>query len=121
MNYKKLKHEGWHFFWDYGGGELSNWGIHHLDSALWALGLDNVLPIFARGTSPDLPAKPGGYECPGHSEFRLQYPDGTEVEIVTNENETPATNRDLPCSGEKGRGLRKSDPTNGRTRAGPGQ
>lgn len=88
VNYQTQRYEGWHYFWDYGGGELTNWGIHHIDCALWSLGLDNVLPVSARGSSPDLPARRGGYECPEHFAFRLEYPDGTEIEIVTNEKET---------------------------------
>jgi len=34
----------WHWFWDYGGGDLVNDGIHHLDLAVWGLGLDKQYP-----------------------------------------------------------------------------
>ena len=85
VDFMRQRYEGWRDFWDYGGGELTNWGIHHIDCALWSVGLDNTLPVSARGTSPDLPAMPGGYECPEHFECRLGYPDGSEVEILTKE------------------------------------
>jgi predicted dehydrogenase len=34
----------WHWFWDYGGGDLVNDGIHHLDLAVWQTGLDKQYP-----------------------------------------------------------------------------
>jgi predicted dehydrogenase len=34
----------WHWFWDYGGGDLVNDGIHHLDLAVWQTGMDKQYP-----------------------------------------------------------------------------
>ena len=34
----------WHWFWDYGGGDLVNDGIHHLDLAVWQTGMDKIYP-----------------------------------------------------------------------------
>jgi predicted dehydrogenase len=31
-------HYDWHWFWDYGCGDLGNQGIHEMDKARWALG-----------------------------------------------------------------------------------
>ena len=33
-------HGNWRHFWDYGGGLVSDWGVHLLDIGLWAGGLD---------------------------------------------------------------------------------
>src|SRR5262249_40787302 len=36
-------HYDWHWFWDYGNGDLGNQGIHEMDKARWGLG-KNELP-----------------------------------------------------------------------------
>jgi predicted dehydrogenase len=36
-------HYNWHWFWDYGNGDLGNQGIHQMDLARWGLG-KNELP-----------------------------------------------------------------------------
>lgn len=42
-------HGSWRMFWDYGGGLLTDWGVHLLDMALWAKDVKN-LPIAVTAT-----------------------------------------------------------------------
>jgi predicted dehydrogenase len=35
---RKKLHYDWHWFWDYGNGDLGNQGIHEMDKARWGLG-----------------------------------------------------------------------------------
>jgi predicted dehydrogenase len=42
-------HHNWHWFWDYGTGELGNWGSHLLDVARWGLGVEWPTRIAATG------------------------------------------------------------------------
>jgi predicted dehydrogenase len=37
-------HYEWHWFWEYGNGDLGNQGIHQLDIARWALGEPEISP-----------------------------------------------------------------------------
>jgi predicted dehydrogenase len=37
-------HSNWRMFWDYGGGLMTDWGVHLLDMALWAKDV-NTFPL----------------------------------------------------------------------------
>lgn len=42
-------HQNWQWYWDYGGGELSRWGVHFLDVAAWGLGVQMPNRVMATG------------------------------------------------------------------------
>jgi predicted dehydrogenase len=44
----RLRWRGW---WDYGGGLISDWGVHLTDVALWYLNADRVGPLLTSGTA----------------------------------------------------------------------
>jgi predicted dehydrogenase len=35
-------HGSWRMFWDYGGGLVTDWGVHLLDMALWGMNVDGM-------------------------------------------------------------------------------
>lgn len=43
-------HYNWRWFWDFGSGELGNWGVHLLDIARWGLGVEYPHRIVATGS-----------------------------------------------------------------------
>ena len=45
---------GWHYWWDFGGGRLGNFGCHFMDLPFWALDLRHPISIEASGP-PALP------------------------------------------------------------------
>jgi predicted dehydrogenase len=50
-SYNKTRHHGaWRFFWDYGGGLMTDWGAHLLDIALWVKNVQTApLSVVATG------------------------------------------------------------------------
>jgi len=43
-------HYNFRFFWDYSGGQMTNFGAHHIDIAHWGLGMDESGPLSVEGT-----------------------------------------------------------------------
>jgi predicted dehydrogenase len=41
---RNLVHYNWHWFWDFGNGEIGNQGVHQADVAHWSLGPAATLP-----------------------------------------------------------------------------
>ncbi len=56
---KSRFHGSWRMFWDYGGGLLTDWGVHLLDMALWAKDVKE-LPM-------SVTASGGNYAFPDHA------------------------------------------------------
>jgi predicted dehydrogenase len=40
--HRKQFHYDWHWFWNYGNGDLGNQGIHQMDIARWGLGVNDI-------------------------------------------------------------------------------
>ena len=65
------------FFWDYSGGQQTNFGAHHLDITQWALGMDESGPMTIEGTAKYHPK--GWYETPDWTRITYTYPNGVTV------------------------------------------
>jgi predicted dehydrogenase len=46
---KNRFHYNWHWFWDYGNGDIGNQGIHEIDIARWGLGVKYPTKVSAMG------------------------------------------------------------------------
>jgi predicted dehydrogenase len=49
--YKVGRHRGWRGYWDYGGGLITDWGVHLTDVALWYLGSQRSGPLLTSGSA----------------------------------------------------------------------
>jgi len=82
-------HYNWHFLYDYGGGQLTNWGAHILDIAQWGNGSDSTGPVEVRGTG-DFP-KEGLFETPIRYEIEYTYANGVRLLCRTGKPGGPET------------------------------
>ncbi|MCX7721563.1 MAG: Gfo/Idh/MocA family oxidoreductase [Verrucomicrobiae bacterium] len=74
-------HYNFRFFWDYSGGQLTNWGTHHLDIVQWALGADETGPVCIEGRARYHAQR--WFEVPEWFEVTYRYADGTTVMCST--------------------------------------
>jgi predicted dehydrogenase len=74
---EKHVHYLFRFFWDYSGGQMTNFGAHHLDIAQWGLGRDESGPVSIESTAKF--NKDHWYEVPEQSRIVYTYDDGIQV------------------------------------------
>ena len=74
---EKHVHYLFRFFWDYSGGQLTNFGAHHLDIVQWALKMDNSGPLEVAGKARF--HKDHWYEVPENFEVTYTYPGVTVI------------------------------------------
>lgn len=71
---KNRCHYLFRFYWDYSGGQQTNFGAHHLDIAQWGLGMDESGPVKIRGSAVYHPQM--WYETPDTTEIDYTYANG---------------------------------------------
>jgi predicted dehydrogenase len=74
---KNRVHYLFRFFWDYSGGQQTNFGAHHLDTAQWGLGMDDSGPISVEGTATYHPKR--WYETPDATQITYTYANGVTM------------------------------------------
>ncbi len=68
-------HYNWHWWWDYGTGEMGNWAAHHLDIVMWYLDLGYPTAVSAAGGTFFFDDR----EVPDTQIVLYEYPDRTVV------------------------------------------
>ena len=72
-------HYNFRYFRDYAGGQITNWGAHHLDVALWALDADQSGPLTVEGRGK---FEGGGlYDVCSSCRATLQFANGVNVVV----------------------------------------
>jgi myo-inositol 2-dehydrogenase / D-chiro-inositol 1-dehydrogenase len=74
-------HYTFRWWQEYSGGQMTDWGAHHVDIALWGIGRDRSGPTEISGTAkyPDIA---DGYNVPVDFEVRYRFSDGLVVEVA---------------------------------------
>ena len=74
---QKRCHYEFRFILDYSGGQVTNWGAHHLDIAQWGLGMDDSGPVEITGDG-EFPTT-GLFTTATKVHFEATYASGTKV------------------------------------------
>ncbi|MHC4992413.1 MAG: Gfo/Idh/MocA family protein [Planctomycetota bacterium] len=76
------KRTHWDFRWilDYSGGQVTDWGAHHIDIAHWGLGLEETGPVLVGGRG-EFPTD-GLWNAAVNYRFTARYRTGVEITIT---------------------------------------
>jgi predicted dehydrogenase len=83
----KRVHYNFRFFWDYSGGQMTNFGAHHIDIAQWGMGMDNSGPVSSEGTAEFHPEK--WYEVTKACRITHTYASGIKLIVGQEVKEIP--------------------------------
>ena len=72
-------HYTFRWWYEYAGGQLTDWGAHIIDIAHWGLGTDYSGPLEIDGHADVLPSDPHGYNVPPTFGVRMVYPGDVEL------------------------------------------
>ena len=108
----KRVHYNFRFFWDYSGGQMTNFGAHQVDVAQWALGMDDSGPVAIEGRATYNKAK--WFEVPESCRVYHAYPGGITLIIGQGQKDIPDGVTFLGTQGRLhvDRGKITSDPEN---------
>ncbi|MBI1313895.1 gfo/Idh/MocA family oxidoreductase [bacterium] len=95
---KKRVHYNFRFFRDYSGGQLTNFGAHHIDIAQWGIGTDDSGPISVEGTATYHPK--GWHEVTETCRITHTYANGVEMTVGQGQKDIPGG---VTFMGSKGR------------------
>ncbi len=79
--HKQRCHYEFRFLLDYSGGQITNWGAHHLDIAQWGLGMDDSVPVEVLGTG-EFPTT-GLFTTATKTHFEVVYANGVRLTCAT--------------------------------------
>ena len=83
----KRVHYNFRFFWDYSGGQMTNFGAHHIDIAQWGLGMDDSGPVETEGKADFHPEK--WYEVSSGCRVTHKYANGVVMIVGQGEKDVP--------------------------------
>ncbi|HAV64221.1 MAG TPA: hypothetical protein DCY13_17875 [Verrucomicrobiales bacterium] len=97
-------HGSFRYWYDYSGGTMTDWGAHHNDIALWALGLDRSGPVAVEGR-PLVEMVPGGFTAASEYEVLYTYANGVKHHCRSISNNDPSGRAVGPHANQRGHGV----------------
>lgn len=76
-------HYTFRWWYEYSGGQMTDWGAHHIDIAQWGIGLEHSGPVEIDGQAK-LPNVADGYNVAVDFRVRYRYANGVELEVLDN-------------------------------------
>jgi myo-inositol 2-dehydrogenase / D-chiro-inositol 1-dehydrogenase len=96
-DYSEERRKEFRWFYEYSGGQMTDWGAHHIDITQWALGLDHTGPVsvLAKGNFPSIVppdfnwkgfldgkiSLPNAYNAVPKFNVELKYANGTTITL----------------------------------------
>ena len=88
-------HYQFRWWLEYSGGQVTDWGVHHTDIAMWALGLQNTGPTTIEGTGA-FDKRENCYNVAHTFDTLMTFKNGSTINLTSGKNE-------LILSGSKGK------------------
>jgi myo-inositol 2-dehydrogenase/D-chiro-inositol 1-dehydrogenase len=76
---KERAHYTFRWWYEYSGGQMTDWGAHHIDIAQWGIGADGPVEIAGQA---DYPNVENGYNVATNFRATYRYADGLEMEVL---------------------------------------
>ncbi len=77
---KERTHYTFRWWYEYSGGQMTDWGAHHIDIAQWGMGMQHSGPVEIDGRAK-FPTVQNGYNVATDFSARMLYPNGVEMLI----------------------------------------
>ena len=74
-------HVNWRWLLDYSGGQITDWGAHHIDIAQWAMGKQLTGPTRLRNFSGEFPKGDSFYNTATRFHWECEYADGLKMVV----------------------------------------
>lgn len=78
---KERSHYTFRWWYEYSGGQMTDWGAHHMDIAQWAIGAEPNGPVEIQGKA-QMPDVPNGYNVAIDFEARYVFPNGVTMTVL---------------------------------------
>ena len=78
---KERTHYTFRWWYEYSGGQMTDWGAHHMDIAQWGMGEDRGGPVEIDGTA-DFPDVRNGFNVAKSFQARLAYSSGALLRVT---------------------------------------